>query len=562
MSNGKLDVRPGGLEVLSTGQNLAELDLHGGEGIWDEVARFSRDSLIETQVDAAMAGRASPRVWAIMESPGAGPGAAAAGLAIARVLADRGQAVVLVDGDEQEPRITRWLGRNEMEGWIDMVRFGASLHAASDPLPSDNRRGSVLGVGSFAPTGVTPDEVADLLARLRRQADDLVLVLPAKLRSQPWLEAAHIKLLCWDLLSRSTGDTEGVITELDRMGARPDALLGYGVEEFSAIQGKLREDDLEDGLAPLPPEDVDELIAGEPATPEPTPEQTIVAKPELEPELDPEPETAPMEPAMAKPAPTVTDEEKAAMPADEPVAEEATSPEKPEAKSRRRSSGIFIFVAAVAVVCLVMLGVFLAGQRGRTGGEDGQTVAAARMDSSTGTSGRVTPPPAAAPATEEPAEGDLPAGADLDGDGEATAQTPDEPVVEPATEVTSDDLPAGDAPAETAAPVIQAPAVPPEPAAADPEPVAMDMAPFELPVGQDGWALWLYSFPVLDQAEAEIVELGRRGIRADYRPVEVEGKGTWYRVYVGSFADRGAAKAAVAGLKDKLKHDWVVPARL
>ena len=207
MNGDKLDLRPGGLEILSTGLNLAELDLHGGEGFWDEVARYARESSLETQVDASIGGRAAPRVWAIMESPGAGPTAAAAALGIARLLADRGQAVVLVDVDENEPSLTRWLGRTELEGWIDMIRFGASLHSASDSLPSDNRRGSVLGVGSFAPTGVTPDEVADLLARLRRQADDLVMVLPAKLRSQPWFEASHIKLLCWDLLSRSAADT-------------------------------------------------------------------------------------------------------------------------------------------------------------------------------------------------------------------------------------------------------------------------------------------------------------------------------------------------------------------
>lgn len=567
MSDDKLDVRPGGLEVLSTGLNLAELDLHGGEGVWDEVARYSRESLFETQVDATMSGRSAPRVWAVMESPGSGPGAAAAGLAIARVLADRGQAVVLVDGDEQEPRVTRWLGRIETEGWIDMVRFGASLHAASDPVPSDNRRGSVLGVGSFAPTGVTPDEVADLLARLRRQADDLVLVLPAKLRSQPWFEASNIKLLCWDLLSRSAADTEKIIEELDRMGARPDAVLGYGVEEFAAIQGKLREDDQEDGLAPLPPEDVEDLVHDRdpeiglesPTVPETEPETEAV--PETETETVPAPETRGEQ--VLEPATEVV------IAAEPPVGPAAA------AKPRRRSSGIFVFAAVVAVVCLVMLGVFLAGQRGGSDTGDEQTVASARMDArSDGAVPREPAPGTVEPAGDQLRTDELPAG----------GQTPDEPAVDeqPAAGDRTDIDPAvpptvdageGDRTGDAGAPAVQAPAAPaepepePEPAArepgpADAGPVELDLTVFQLPVGQDGWALWLYSFPEPELAEAEVRQLEGLGIRAESRAVDIEGKGRWYRVYVGSFASRAAAKEAVAGLKAKLKHDWVVPARM
>ncbi len=562
MSDGTLDVRPGGLDILSTGLNLAELDLHGGEGVWDEVARYSRDSSFETQVDAAMSGRSAPRVWAVMESPGSGPGAAAAGLAIARILADRGQAVVLVDGDEQESRITRWLGRNEMEGWIDMVRFGASLHAASDPLPSDNRRGSVLGVGSFAPTGVTPDEVADLLARLRRQADDLVLVLPAKLRSQPWFEASHIKLLCWDLLSRSAADTEKVITELDRMGSRPDVLLGYGVEEFSAIQVKLREDDREDGLAPLPPEDAEESVVEAAAIP-PVPEIDVDLESAIETEAEEETETE-FETEIvpeAAPGPAVATVEIPA-PADEP--DDRPSPKK----SSRRSSGIFVFAAVVAVACLIMLGVFLAGQRGGADGDGEQNVASARMDSRTGSPEQQSADPAPVRPVANPTDGVVDGGDEPGDQPPATlppsdAQTDvDDSPEHVQVGMTTPDAPAGGTAADTT-PAVELPE--PEPEAEVEQgaaPAALDMAAFQLPVGQDGWALWLYSFPELDLAEAEIRELARRGIRAEYRTVDIEGKGRWFRVYVGSFADRAGAKSAVDGLKAKLKHDWVVPARI
>ena len=68
----------------------------------------------------------------------------------------------------------------------------------------------------------TRAEAPRLIERLRRQADDLVLVLPAKLRSQPWLEAAQIKLLGWDLLTRSASDTEKGIAELERNSANTE----------------------------------------------------------------------------------------------------------------------------------------------------------------------------------------------------------------------------------------------------------------------------------------------------------------------------------------------------
>ena len=56
-------------------------------------------------------------------------------------------------------------------------------------------------------------------------------------------------------------------------------------------------------------------------------------------------------------------------------------------------------------------------------------------------------------------------------------------------------------------------------------------------------------------------ELERRGIRAVYRTVDIDDKGRWYRVYVGSFPSRAAANAAARDLKTVLDHDWVVPAR-
>jgi hypothetical protein len=84
---------------------------------------------------------------------------------------------------------------------------------------------------------------------------------------------------------------------------------------------------------------------------------------------------------------------------------------------------------------------------------------------------------------------------------------------------------------------------------------------FTEPVGQAGWALWLYSLPDSALAKVEIRELQRRGLRAVYRPVQIEDRGEWYRVYVGSFPDRRSAVAAAEPLGAVLDHDWIRPVR-
>jgi septal ring-binding cell division protein DamX len=553
MNAGNPDLKVTGLDVLTTGLNLAELDLHGGEGLWDEVARFTRDSRLEDLVDRCMGGRAAPRLWAIMEAPGSGPGAAAAGLGVARVLADRGQAVALLDVDEKEPRLTRWLGRVEQEGWIDMVRFGASLHAASAPLPSDNRRGSVIGVGSFSPTGVTPDEVGDLLGRLRHQADDLVMVLPAKLRSQPWLEAAHMRLLCWDLLARDRADTETIVSELERMGAAPEAVLGFGVEEYLAIQDRLREDVVGAETEP---------------SPEPSPEPTAALTPDLESEAEPEPVGA------ASPSSAEAEDE----------AEEEPAASGRAGARRGRSSGLFVFAAVAAVAALVLIGVFVVGQRQAPDGRPTE-VATARVDGAPGAADVLPPPPA--PVAD--GEGEDPGAA-------ATGTITDEPLPKPAgPEAGADDelatgdagagvaadenegveppgeggdgaaTPAGDLqPADDLEPApLPGPAAPAAPVQEqeDAGPAGFDPAPFREPVGEAGWALWLFSLPSEADADREVRELARRGLVAEHRAVEIKDRGRWYRVYTGSFATRAQASAAAPALRDRLAHDWAVPAR-
>ena len=100
----------------------------------------------------------------------------------------------------------------------------------------------------------------------------------------------------------------------------------------------------------------------------------------------------------------------------------------------------------------------------------------------------------------------------------------------------------------------------PEP---EPEPTRplFDPAPYAGAVGVEGWALHLYSFPDSATAAQEVAILARRGINAAVRTVEITDKGRYHRVYVGSFPDRSAAKAARPALMEKLRTDWANPVR-
>ncbi len=247
---------PFGVPLISAGLNLGELDLRGGAGFWDEVERFSHQSALGAKLDDAIAGRAAPRVWVVLGSE-----APAAGLIIARLLADRGQAVVLLDADEGNPRLTHWTGRHEQEGWIDMIRYGASRTTASDTLPSTGRRGAVVGVGSFMPTGATPEEIGDLISRLRRQGDDLIVVAPAEPVAAPWCRTADIRLLAWDRLDCTEEEILELTSHLRESGIVLEGMVGFGVEEWEALQ---RLTPLEDLVLAPPAPGGPELVVPEP----------------------------------------------------------------------------------------------------------------------------------------------------------------------------------------------------------------------------------------------------------------------------------------------------------
>ena len=85
------------------------------------------------------------------------------------------------------------------------------------------------------------------------------------------------------------------------------------------------------------------------------------------------------------------------------------------------------------------------------------------------------------------------------------------------------------------------------------------MDPYLVPVGSDGWALHIYSFPDEETARQEVATLERKGFRTETRAVQIKDKGRWYRVYLGSFRSKSEAQQALGPLLEELGEDWGRP---
>ncbi len=245
MNGARHDDAGGWPPLHETGISPAELDFHGGGFFWEEVRAFTDPSPLAFLVQTALDGPAVPRVWVFLDEPEETTTRAAAALAAARALVARRLNVIVVDADDRHPDLTRWAGRHEREGWIDFVRYGASLAACAVPLPWAGECGRLLGVGSFAPVEATGAEVSWLLSLLGGQADIVLVTAPLGPAGAVWTEVASLRLLCWDRGGREPAQTRQLLTGLAAAGVPADAVIAFGAP----------------GLALLPPPSPEALAA-------------------------------------------------------------------------------------------------------------------------------------------------------------------------------------------------------------------------------------------------------------------------------------------------------------
>ena len=533
---------PGGLGEIYSGWAGSELDLVPGERFWTRIEHIATKGEITRGFDAAMQGHSSPRIWLFLHEPGRGDLSAAVAMSFARELAFRDQAVLLLDCDDRDQALTRWAGRIEKEGWIDLARYGTSVLTSGVAMPFVGRRGYFLGVGSFAPTDVTSEEINTLLTRLRRQGDDVLLVAPSDFAGLMWAPAAAIRIFCWDQQTMPANEAAVINAGFTESGCPLTAVVsfrGTGPAEDLLVEQVLTE--IPDGSAPpITAESdapADPVVSGTVPATEP-PLVSAGGKTESTSETDP----SDLSPKKAAEVPDL----------DPDVADLVEAWQESESSPTRETSRVFWFGALAAVVLIALItAYYFKVVRVPSAGPFGQAEVATQTI------------PAQVGSGMEPADEGIPddgaigtvavdsveAQSDEQGQPEATPELTaggedaavdsviTETVVEPKND-SQDDVP---------------------PALAVPVPTGFDMGPYRETVGAKGWALHVYSLPDSAATAKQVRELSRRGFQSTARIFDLGAKGTWNRIYVGSFATRTQAKQAMPALLKKLREKWAKP---
>lgn len=608
-----------GLPLFTAGHAAAQLRLEAGPEFWPAIERLAAGDALASQLDDLLAGGASPRTWLVLHEPGEPQLSAAAALLLARALVGRGQNVLVLDVDEGEAALTRWVGREETEGWIDVARFGASVLGAGLALPFRGGRGALLGIGSFRPTDASEGEIISLVGRLRHQADDIVLVGAVGPAVVPWARLATRRVLCWDPDVRAADQLPRVSRLFDASGVPLTGLVGFGdaaavkpavdvvgvveavdavdvasvagavgavvgpdvpeaavaddiavddiaADDIAADQDAVEEDAVEEDVAD---EDVaDEDAADEDAAHEDAADGDDTGRLDDVDNLDApssvdEPVTVGVAAAAAGPAPATVSATVSAAP---PVpGRDADLGLGAEGETQRGNPRVFWLATGVFAVALLAVAWYWSEYvRVPPGGyfspvvtrEDSSGVAGAHPDA-------VAQPQVAAAGGQMSSDDSL---SELRRAGEAGTTPASAPVNVPAatnaaTNVATTAGPANQPP--TSAPAAREAARPAVTPPARPEAATFDRAAYEVPAGEAGWALHVYSVPDSAGAVRECAGLERAGFRTAVRIVEIKEKGgRWWRIYVGSFPTRKAAEAAMPALLEKLKADWAEPASM
>ena len=97
-----------------------------------------------------------------------------------------------------------------------------------------------------------------------------------------------------------------------------------------------------------------------------------------------------------------------------------------------------------------------------------------------------------------------------------------------------------------------------QPAASVPAPTAVKQRPSATVKKRSGYTLQVGSFKQKQAAEKMLANLQRKSVQGFVQKVDLPGKGTWWRVYVGEYADRAQAQKSAIGLKAKIGQSFLI----
>ena len=548
--------------VFPSGLNLGELDLAGGSGFWEEVERFTALATLDAVLDQAAGGKPVPRVWVILDEPENTAARTTAALSLARSMSLRDQKVLLLEADDTHPDLTRWAGLAEQDGWIDFVRYGASLSSCCVALPWAKGRADFMGIGSFWPTEVEPAEVEKLVSRLRRQIDDLIITAPLDAAGLVWARQATMCVLCWDRLLRPTTEMQAMVHRLQDEGIPVAGIVGFGLDEAEILDTALQaagEQHQDDAAVPAAFSGTsDRSPTREPAGSEAGGDEndTRIGAADSRTRQRASAEQG-RHPATAQ------DGSRRSGDALEPSGDIAVGIPR-RSRSGQRTSPIFWGAAGLLVVICAVIVILWVRMQDLPPQEQQPALAQQTTVADIDRSPPATP---AATSVDSVAQAAMSSPAVLTGPrtdslaSDDSVAAPVEPSPPPGTGQRENmDLVASERATTVADP--GAGAVTDQKPAQQREPLAPAQqestvaTPYAVPVGQAGWAIHLYSLPDEASTREEVATLERKGFRAAWRIEDVPGKGQYYRVYVGSFPSRAAAKAALPELKERLRLKW------
>lgn len=219
------DGGPGGLPSFELGSVVADLGF--GRTDFSEACRCLPD--VSAFVDVHFEGPDAPSLCVVLDEPSRTATRSAVVLALADELSCRGRSVVVIDGDDHLPDLTRWSGQLEQEGWIDVVRYDLSLEAASSVLPLGDGTARLLGVGSYQPTRATAEELHRLLEFLGETVEHVIVCASTGDRGAVWAALPSFRVVCWDPVNQLSVNVENMIRDAGLLGESPRAVLAFAV---------------------------------------------------------------------------------------------------------------------------------------------------------------------------------------------------------------------------------------------------------------------------------------------------------------------------------------------